>query len=205
MICVIDYGINNLASVANALSKLEIPFVVSSISDTINKADALILPGIGAAGHGMKSLKEKGLDKLIIEQASKGKPLLGICLGMQLLFSDSEEGNVKCLNLVKGSVKKFRTDLKVPEIGWNEVGFKNKDLRFKNLFNNIPDNSYFYFVNSYYCEPEDASVVAGVTDYDGEFCSILINDNIYGLQFHPEKSGKVGLQLLKNYFDIISN
>ena len=202
MITVIDYGINNLASVGNALLKIHCPFLVSGDFDTIKKSDALILPGIGAAGYGMKSLREKGLDSVIIEQVNKGRPILGICLGMQLLFTNSEEGNVRCLSLVDGSVKRFKTKLKVPEIGWNTVRIENSEENSKNIFYKVPDDSYFYFVNSYYCDPVDQTAIAGVTDYDGEFCSVLVQDNIFGAQFHPEKSGDVGLQFLKNFCNI---
>lgn len=214
MIGIIDYGLGNLASVSNALKKLGISNLISSDINLLNKSAALIFPGVGAAGPGMAYLKSKGLDKFIIEQAQKGTPVLGICLGMQLLLTESEEGNTKCLNLIKGTVKKFQTKLKVPEIGWNRVKINIKiprpsDTPFTkggkgDLFFKIPDNSYFYFVNSYYCEPEDKNVIAGVTDYDGNFCSILIKENIIGVQFHPEKSGEVGLQMLKNFCTLSS-
>lgn len=199
MITVIDYGLGNLASVANALNRLEIPFEISSDLYVIKNAKALILPGVGAAGQGMKNLKTLKMDQIIIEEAKKGTPFLGICLGMQLLFSSSEEGNVGCLGLVEGNVKKFDTNLKVPQIGWNQVEVKNNSR----LLEGIEDNSYFYFVNSYYCEPEDKKLAKGVTDYGSKFCSVLEKDNLYGVQFHPEKSGDVGLQLLKNFWEAV--
>jgi len=196
MITIIDYGLGNLASVANALSKLKIPFEISSDVNVLKNAKVLILPGVGAAGQGMENLKERGIDQVIIEQAKKGIPILGICLGMQLLFSSSEEGNVNCLGLVEGKVKKFVTDLKVPQIGWNQVESEDSIL-----LKEIKNNSYFYFINSFYCEPEDRSIAKGITDYESKFCSVLEKNNLYGVQFHPEKSGDVGLQLLKNFWE----
>ena len=196
-IVIIDYGLGNLASIANALEKLGISYQISANVETIKTAAGLILPGVGAARQGMKNLKAKGLDKVITEQVKKGKPILGICLGMQLLLSFSEEGNVACLDLIKGNVKKFKTQLKVPQIGWNDVKITNNELV---ITKDISDNSYFYFVNSYYCEPNDESIVAATTDYGREFCSIFAKGNIFGAQFHPEKSGNAGLQLLKNFY-----
>jgi len=195
MITIIDYGLGNLGSVANVLSKLSIPYQISAEIEAIQQASVLILPGVGAAGEGMKNLKRKGLDKLILEQVKKGTPILGICLGMQLLLSASDEGNVACLNLVKGRVKKFVTNLKVPQIGWNEVQAKPKSK----LLNGLNKNTYFYFVNSYYCDLENKDVITGVTSYGQDFCSVLEIKNIYGVQFHPEKSGKMGLKLIKNF------
>lgn len=198
MIVIIDYGLGNLASVANALTKLEIPFKISSQIDDLRAATALILPGVGAAAFGMKNLRERKLDAEIKEQVVLGKPLLGICLGMQLLFSSSDEGNVACLDLVKGRVKKFETNLKVPQMGWNRV--MGGDSR---LLKDIKNESYFYFVHSYYCDPSDRKVVAGKTNYDQDFCSVLEAKNVYGVQFHPEKSGAAGLKLLRNFWELV--
>lgn len=186
MIVIIDYGLGNLASVKNALDKLGIANRISSDPALIKKAKALILPGVGAAGAGMAELKKRGLDKLIIEQIKKGKPFLGICLGMQLLFDKSEERNVACLGVLKGTVKKFQKERKVPQIGWNQVA---------------PDKSYFYFVNSYYCAPSDPSIIVGQTTYGETFASVVRKDNIVGVQFHPEKSGEKGLLFLKNFWE----
>ena len=198
MITIIDYGLGNLASVANALEKLGVSFEITSDANEIKNASALILPGVGAAGQGMTNLKNRNLDKIIVDEVKNGKPILGICLGMQLLFSRSEEDSVDCLNLVEGTVKKLKGDLKVPEMGWNQVE-KKSDSR---LLKGIKDNSYFYFVNSYFCEPKSSDVIKGITKYGDDFCSILENKNIFGVQFHPEKSGDDGLQLLKNFIDI---
>jgi len=191
MIVIIDYGVGNLASVKNALDKLGIKSKISGDPKIIESGTALILPGVGAARQGMKNLKKLGLNKIIITEIKKGKPFLGICLGMQLLFESSEEGNVNCLGIFKGSVKKFKKMKKIPQIGWNEVKCK--------AFQNIPDNSFFYFVNSYYCLPKDKDIIAGITDYGEIFASIIVSNNVIGVQFHPEKSGKIGFQLLKNF------
>jgi imidazole glycerol-phosphate synthase subunit HisH len=199
MITVIDYGLGNLASVANALSKLEIPFEISSDSKVLKNAKALILPGVGAAGQGMENLKARNMDQIIVAQAKKGIPILGICLGMQLLLSSSEEGNVECLGLIKGNVKKFNKDLKIPQIGWNQVVGKNSSA----LLKGIKNNSYFYFVNSFYCEPQSGKIIKGITDYGEKFCSVFEDNNLYGVQFHPEKSGDAGLQLLKNFWEVV--
>lgn len=199
MITIIDYGLGNLASVANALGKLEIPYEVSGDIEVLKNAKALILPGVGSAGQGMKNLKARGIDKVVIEQTNKGIPILGICLGMQLLFPSSEEGNVDCLGIVKGKVRKFNTDLKVPQIGWNQIEGKSNSI----LLKGIKNNSYFYFVNSYYCDPEEEDTIKGITDYGVEFCSVLEKGNLYGVQFHPEKSGDVGLKLLKNFWEAV--
>lgn len=191
MIVIIDYGVGNLASVKNALDMLGVESQISDRPSAIKKADALILPGVGAAGQGMKNLKKSGLDKIIVSEIKKGKPFLGICLGMQLLFEKSEEGNVSCLGIFKGAVKRFKKMRKIPQIGWNEVKCK--------AFQNIHNNSYFYFVNSYYCLPKDKDIIAGLTDYGEIFASIVAKKNVIGVQFHPEKSGKIGFQLLRNF------
>ncbi len=195
MIVIIDYGVGNLASVKNALDKLGAKSVISSDPEIIKKAKALILPGVGAAGQGMRNLKKQGLDKVVIAEINKGKPFLGICLGMQLLFEDSEEGDVKCLGVLKGSVKKFKKMKKIPQIGWNQIDIEKESSFFKD----IKDKSYFYFVNSFYCLPKDKDVVAGVTTYGERFSSIVQKDNVIGVQFHPERSGKAGFQLLENF------
>lgn len=199
MITIVDYGLGNLASVANALKKLEIPYQISGDKDVLKNAQAFILPGVGAAGPGMKNLTAKGLDAVIVAQVKKGVPILGICLGMQLLFSSSEEGNVHCLGLVKGQVKKFTSTFKVPQIGWNHVENKSDSK----LLKGIKNKSYFYFVNSFYCNPKEKKPIKGVTNYEITFCSVIEKNNLYGVQFHPEKSGDVGLQLLKNFGEAI--
>ncbi len=200
MIVIIDYGLGNLGSVKNTLDKLGVNSVVSNSTTTIEKATRLILPGVGSAQEGMKNLRNFGLDKVVIDQLQRGKPFLGICLGMQLLFTESEEGNVNCLNILEGKVKIFAGDkLKVPQIGWNTVREKNGSR----LFQDIPKNSSFYFVNSYYCQPKDKSIIVGETEYGKTFCSVLVKKNIVATQFHPEKSGSIGQQFIKNWINQI--
>lgn len=199
MIVIVDYKLGNVGSVVNALNTLGVKNVISSDSLVIKNAKAIILPGVGAAGTGMENLKKKGLDKIITREIKTGKPFLGICLGMQLLFETSEEGNATCLGIFKGSVKKFTKMRKIPQIGWNEVETQNNSVKLKKLFTNIPNKSYFYFVNSYYCNPKDKKIIAGKTNYGETFASIVAKDNIVGVQFHPEKSGNIGFSLLKNF------
>jgi len=196
MIVIIDYGLGNLASVKNALDKLGIKNKISGNFSVIKKAQALILPGVGAAGQGMKNLKSMGLDRVIIEEIEKGKPFLGICLGMQLLFEKSEEDNVNCLGILKGQVKRFKRMRKIPQIGWNQIDIKQKS----NLFNNIENKSYYYFVNSFYCAPKE-KITTGSTNYGEAFTSVVEKKNIIGVQFHPEKSGKIGFKLLRNFMN----
>ncbi|OGK20650.1 imidazole glycerol phosphate synthase, glutamine amidotransferase subunit [Candidatus Roizmanbacteria bacterium RIFCSPHIGHO2_02_FULL_37_13b] len=199
MITIVDYGLGNLGSIKNAFDKLNINSVISSSAKEIEKATGIIFPGVGAAGAGMKNLREMGLDEIIESLIRVEKPLLGICLGMQLFMSFSEEGNVNCLNLINGNVRRFNTKFKVPQTGWNQV----KKNRASKLLKGINNNSNFYFVNSYYCDPFDKKIVKGVTEYGQTFCSVFEKKNIFGVQFHPEKSGENGSQLLKNFTDIV--
>lgn len=214
MIVIIDYGIGNTGSVVNALNKLRIPNRISSDPFVLKKAKGLILPGVGAAKQGMENLKKRNLDEVIIREIRNGKPFLGICLGMQLLFEQSEEGNIRCLGFLEGRVKKFTKVKKIPQIGWNNIEIQNVKIeinppadgqKLKNLFEGIPDKSYFYFVNSYYCEPHDQSIVLGKTTYGESFSSIVVKDNIVGVQFHPEKSSNAGFTLLNNFFKYYVN
>lgn len=203
MIGIIDYGVGNLGSVANALEILGTKYLISADPKVLLTTKALILPGDGAAPEGMKNLKKNGLDKMLLPAVQKNKPFLGICLGMQLLLTFSQEGAIPCLNIIKGDVKKFTgKKLKIPQIGWNQVKI-NKLNNKKNIFKGIPDNSYFYFVDSYYCDPQDKKIITGTTEYGLKFCSALQKNNIYALQFHPEKSGDLGIQLLKNFLMFI--
>ena len=198
MIVIIDYGLGNIASVANALKKLEIPFEISADAAVVGAAQALILPGVGAAGQGMKNLRERGLDAAITAVVRTGTPLLGICLGMQLLLSVSEEGDVSCLGLVPGKVKKFQTRLKVPQMGWNQAKARGNSR----LFQGLPANTYFYFVHSYFCVPSDIGTVCGTTTYGSSFCSAFEQGNVFGTQFHPEKSGDAGMRVLRNFWEV---
>jgi glutamine amidotransferase len=198
MITIIDYQLGNIASITNALEKLAIPYNVANDRDAVLAATALILPGVGTANQGMVHLREQKLDTILVSQVQKGVPLLGICLGMQLLFDSSEEGDTACLGLLEGTVKKFVTEEKIPHVGWNTV---KKDVCTR-LLQNVPENSYLYFVHSYYCNPKEKKIIKGITDYDGDFCSVVEKENIYGVQFHPEKSGDVGLRVLRNFWEV---
>lgn len=209
MITIIDYGIGNIGSVANALSALGIPYEISGDPVVLSKSRVLILPGVGAAGVGMKNLKERKLVGVIKQRIRDGIPFLGICLGMQLLFDWSKEDNTACLGVLKGKVVKFEKEKNIPQIGWNKVSLKNPSFaqgygraqQRSNIMEGIKDNSYFYFVHSYYCVPEDTSIVAGETEYGETFASLLVKDNIIATQFHPEKSGNTGLKLIKNIYE----
>lgn len=201
MIAIIDYGIGNVGSLLNAFKKLNVPAVVTSDAERIRQSQLVVLPGVGAAGEGMKNLNKRKLDGVIKDEIKRGKPFLGICLGMQLLFEKSEEGNVNCLGILKGKVVRFRKERKIPQIGWNvvtKVAFSHTGRTSKRLYQNVLDRSYFYFVNSYYCMSSDISIIAGESNYGETFPSIIVKDNIIATQFHPEKSGAAGFQLLKN-------
>lgn len=198
MLIIIDYGMGNLRSVSKALEHLGVPNEISSDPQRIAEAERLILPGVGAFGDAMHELERRGLIEPIKQVAQTGRPLLGICLGMQLLLDSSEESpGVSGLGLIAGEVKRFQTHLKVPHMGWNVV----RQARPAPIFEGVTDGSYFYFVHSYYCAPAagDGQVSAGLTDYDGEFTSVLWRDNIQATQFHPEKSQAMGLRMLANF------
>ncbi len=196
MIAIIDYGAGNLRSVAKAFARLGYKAVVTGDPDLVLNADIVILPGVGAAGDTMYSLKKLGLVAPIKRVISENRPFLGICLGLQVLLSFTEEsGGYDCLDIIPGKVRLFPPGLKVPQMGWNQV----RQQMPHPLFDGIADDSYFYFVHSYYVDPDDRSVVAGRTDYGIEFCSVIIRDNLVATQFHPEKSGRIGLCLLANF------
>ena len=198
MIAIIDYGLGNLANVKNAFDMIGVEALITNDKKLIETADHLVFPGVGAAGAGMNRLKITGLDKLIAGEVKKGKPILGICLGMQLLFEKSAEGGVDCLGLIRGEVKKFvNQNLKIPHIGWNSVTIGDSII-----FEGVAEKNHFYFVHSFYCQPEDATATIGKTDYGVVFCSAVSQNNIFGVQFHPEKSGEAGLLLLKNFSKI---
>jgi len=200
MIAVVDYGLGNIGSITNALSKIRIKAKLADCPEDIKSCSAVIFPGDGAAGWAMENLKKRELIRPLKDHIFSGKPFLGICLGMQVLFSFSEEGNVNCLDIIKGDVIKFTGELKIPQIGWNKVQVKSQKAKVKRLFENVPDNSFFYFINSYYCRPADKKIIIAESEYGQKFCSIFLKDNIVGVQFHPEKSGKIGLILLKNFY-----
>ncbi|MGB9823188.1 imidazole glycerol phosphate synthase subunit HisH [Thermodesulfovibrio sp.] len=198
MIAVVDYGMGNIRSVSRALEAVEAQVKITQNAEDIKNARAIVLPGVGAFSDCMENLSELGLLQTIKEEIVNGKPYLGICLGMQILFSESEEfGFCKGLDIFKGRVVRFNLprQYKIPHMGWNVVKFKRKNK----ILEGIPDNSYFYFVHSYYVVPEDERIIAGVTDYGTDFTSMIIYENIFATQFHPEKSQKTGLTLLKNF------
>jgi glutamine amidotransferase len=199
MIAVIDYGAGNLGSVVNALNKLgHRPTVTDAVSDVL-KADVVFLPGVGAAADTMKNLAATGMDVAVRKLVELRKPLFAICVGLQVLLTGTEEGgDHKCLGIIPGKVSKLPAGLKVPHMGWNQV----KQAAAHPIFNDIPDNTNFYFVHSYYAHPLDQSVIAGTTDYGIEFCSMIIKDNLFATQFHPEKSGEAGLKMYSNFLKI---
>ena len=203
MIAIIDYGMGNLHSVLGGLKHIGQEAVITDDPKRIADADGVILPGVGAFADAIKRLEETGLGDAFKKAVKSGKPCLGICLGLQLLFSESEEGGLyRGLDIIPGRVIRFSNQLKVPHIGWNQIEMKNPDLP---IFLDIPDGSYMYFVHSYYVKPEDESVIATTTNYGIDFTSMIAKDNLFATQFHPEKSQKIGLQLLRNFNIVISN
>jgi glutamine amidotransferase len=196
MITIIDYGAGNLRSVVNAVSRLGYQSRVTADPAEVLKARAVILPGVGAAADTMANLRQQGLDEPIRRVIAEGKPFLGVCIGMQVLFTDTEEGGShQCLGIVPGAVRKFPSGLKVPHMGWNQL----KQKIAHPVFEGIADGADFYFVHSYYVEPEDKALVVGETEYGLPFCSVVARDNLVATQFHPEKSGEVGLKIYDNF------
>jgi glutamine amidotransferase len=195
VIAIIDYGAGNLRSVANAVKKLGYnPRVTSDPGEVLDSA-AVILPGVGAAADTMNSLGELGMTDAI-RQLIQQRPLFAICVGLQILLSRTEEGGGhECLGVIPGKVKRLPQGLKVPHIGWNQVKQKFSHP----IFEGIPDEANFYFVHSFYAEPEDTSIVAGTTSYGVSMCSVVIKDNLIATQFHPEKSGEHGLKMYSNF------
>ena len=203
MIVIIDYGVGNLHSIKSALDKLNIENKVSNLKEDIDKADALILPGVGAFGDAIKSLENTGLIPDIKKFTEEGKPLLGICLGAQLLYEKSyEHGEYQGLGLLKGSIVPMKDDLKkklkVPHMGWNKLIFKKDNPVLKY----VSEGESVYYVHSYYIKSQGEEYVA-VSEYDIEIPGIVNKGNVYGMQFHPEKSGNTGLNLLKAFGELI--
>lgn len=202
MIAIIDYGMGNIHSVQKALESMGAKTIVTNKPDGIKASDKAILPGVGAFDDAMQELKRQNLILSLTEHIKSKKIFLGICLGMQLLFEESEEARKsKGLGLLKGRVKKFenKDNLKVPHMGWNQLKVKNSSCP---LLKDVADNSYVYFCHSYYPEPYDERIIAVTTDYGVDFTSILWEDNIYGAQFHPEKSQETGLKILRNFVNL---
>lgn len=195
-IAIIDYGVGNLRSVEKAFAATDCKAIVSSDEKDLRAAEKLVLPGVGAFGACMKALSERGFDRLVRERVDEGAALLGVCVGMQLLFEESDEfGATAGLGLLRGRVRRFNDELVVPHVGWNRID----QIREHPLFAGIADQSFFYFVHSYYCEPVDDRVVAGETEYGVAYASVIAQANICGVQFHPEKSQEAGLRLLQNF------
>jgi imidazole glycerol-phosphate synthase subunit HisH len=199
LIAVIDYGMGNLRSVTNALEKLGADAVVTRDRKVIKASSAIILPGVGAFGKCIENLKKLDLLSFIKETIEEGKPYLGICLGMQVLFESSEEApGIAGMGVFKGTVPRFTGSIKIPHMGWNNI----KIVKETEILKGIENSEYFYFVHSYYCLPVDKEVVATTTPYGGEFVSSVQKDNIFACQFHPEKSQAVGLKVLQNFTNL---
>ena len=203
MIAILDYKAGNLTSVRRALDYLGFPCRVTNSPEEIRKADKVVFPGVGAAGKSMESLRELGLDKLLAELFTARVPILGICVGLQVLFDLSEENQTRCLGLLSGEVLRFpgnmRSEsgdfLKIPHLGWNEVRLSKEHP----VFRDIPAGSEFYFVHSYYPRPGREEISIGTTEYGITFTSAVAFQNLVAVQFHPEKSGNPGLRLLDNF------
>ncbi|ARV05811.1 imidazole glycerol phosphate synthase subunit HisH [Polaribacter sp. SA4-10] len=192
---IIDYGAGNIKSIQFAFNRLGVEAVLSNNIDEIRAADKVIFPGVGEASSAMKMLQESGLDKII---PTLKQPVLGICLGMQLMCNSSEEGNTKGLGIFNTTVKKFSSELKVPQMGWNVI----KDLK-SSLFSGIKENEFMYLIHSYYAEHCKETIAA--TDYGLNYASALQHNNFYGVQFHPEKSGVKGAEILENFLELKTN
>jgi glutamine amidotransferase len=206
-IAIIDYGVGNIFSINQACNKVGLNTIVTSDAALISNSDAIILPGVGAFGDAMNNLKKLNLVETIINFANTGKPFLGICLGMQLLFNESEEfGNHKGLGLIDGEIKKFNFSkidnniTKIPQIQWNKIYHKENTNWNNSCLSNVENNSYMYFVHSYYAIPNDKNTILSYTEYANfEYCSSVKKENITGIQFHPEKSGEIGIHIYKNW------
>lgn len=201
MIGIVDYGMGNLFSVSKALERLDAAYFISENPEELRNADALLVPGVGAFPDAMERLNELGLSEMIREYAATGKPVLGICLGMQLLFEDSKENGVtKGLGLLPGTVERFPgqtaagESYKVPHMGWNKLRFVNAS----SLTDSV-EPGHVYFVHSYYVKTADKDVLIAVSDYDVEVPAVVGRKNVFGMQFHPEKSSRLGMELLSNF------
>lgn len=196
MIAVVDYGAGNLRSVVRALEHAGAQAEITSVPGDLDRARAIVLPGVAAASDTMKGLEERGLVEPLLRGIKSGKPFLGLCMGLQALLTYSEEGGrQECLGVIPGAVHRLPAGLKVPQMGWNQVTCRAEHP----LLDGIPDGSFFYFVHSFYAEPADETVVVATTEYGIRFPSILALDNVFATQFHPEKSGARGLSLYRNF------
>lgn len=213
---IVDYNAGNIKSVEHALEALKAPFVLSKNPLDLEHCDRLIFPGVGDAAYAMQQLKLTGYDKFLKEWAASGKPLIGVCLGSQIIFEHSEEGDTDCLGLLKGTIRHFsalwkerdpdekerqerallQNTLKVPHMGWNDITFCNGGSK---LLDDVPDSSDFYFVHSYVIQPKDPAIIKAYADYGALVPAVVEKDNITAFQFHPEKSGACGIRILRNY------
>ena len=196
MIAIIDYGAGNIRSIEKALEYVGAQVEVTGDPAVVANAHAIVLPGVGSGGAAMSCMMERRLDEAIRQATQQGKPFLGICLGMQLLADHHAEGEVDGLGLFRGEVRRIPHGPKIPHMGWNTVTPLREGLL---IFTEIPPEAYFYFAHSYYVEPQDRKGVAAVTDYGSPYCSVIVGEHVWGTQFHPEKSGAAGLQLLRNF------
>jgi glutamine amidotransferase len=197
-VLIVDYGAGNLRSVAKAVERVGYRPLVTAEARAMVDARAVIVPGVGAAADTMRSLADRGLVDPIRRYIRAGRPFLGICMGMQALFNFSEEGGgQECLGVVPGTVRRITGELKVPHMGWNTV----RQRRAHPVFAGIPDGAYFYFVHSFYADPQDPEVVIGETDYGGPLPAVIAVENLVATQFHPEKSGEHGLRFYRNFLD----
>jgi len=195
-VAIIDYGVGNLRSVEKAFAATGCEAIVTADESELRKAKRLVLPGVGAFAACMKELSARGFDRLVREKVREGTPLLGVCVGMQLLFDESEEfGSTRGLGLLRGSVRRFSGELVVPHVGWNRI----HQQRAHELFEGVEEGAFCYFVHSFYCEPLDQQVVVGETEYGVRYASVVAQENVCGVQFHPEKSQEVGLRMLRNF------
>ena len=198
MIALIDYGVGNLTNLCNAIDQFTQDYEITREPANLHRASKIILPGVGAFGFAMDNLKKRGFEKPLLEEARK-KKILGICVGMQLLFTESSEhGSHKGLNLIPGKVTRFGSDLKIPQIGWNSLRIKRDDP----ILEGVGDGDFFYSVHSYACHPEKPEAALGVCDYGEEYACVVKEKNVYGFQFHPEKSSDKGIRLLRNFFEL---
>ena len=195
-VAIIDYGVGNLRSVEKAFAATGCNALVTADANVLRGAERLVLPGVGAFAACMQALSERGFDLLVHERANEGTPLLGVCVGMQMLFEESTEfGTTKGLGLLRGRVRRFAGDLVVPQVGWNQICQRSAH----SLFAGIANHAFFYFVHSFYCEADDSEMVIGETEYGTKYASVVARGNVCGVQFHPEKSQTAGLRLLSNF------
>lgn len=202
MIAIIDYGMGNLRSVQKAFEKIGVTARIVPFPRDIEKASGIVLPGVGAFGQAMENLRAIGWDVALRDAVKRGVPFIGICLGMQLLFESSEEmGQHEGLGILRGEVKRFNGNLKVPQMGWNQMHIRQSSP----LLHDVAEGSYAFFVHSYYCAPSDPSVVIATTNYGIDFASVVGSGNVFGAQFHPEKSQTVGLKMLENFAELVKS